>query len=196
MMNDSAGFFDQYGGGGGGAPSFYFNEVGATIRGKVVSIRQMEQLDFSTKEPIPDPKRPGMNKQMLQMVLQTKLRNWDGVKKTPVDLDGVAQPASDDDGTRAVYVKGMMIGAVTDAIRKSGTSKLQIEVGADIAIKFNAEKESGKGNPTKLFVARYEPPAPGADLFADEARRADAETAQRQAEAPSFDDEDDDEIPF
>src|SRR5699024_1986567 len=72
---------------------------------------------FGTDNKIPDGK--GGFKKQLQVVLETTLRNWDGLKKTPTDQDGVEKPASEDTGSRAIYVKGWMIGPVSDAILKA-----------------------------------------------------------------------------
>jgi hypothetical protein len=55
--------------------------------------------------------------------------------------------------------------AIAEAIKEAGQSRL--EVGATLGVKFSGEKDTGKGNPLKLFKAQYEAPKAGAS-FEDE----------------------------
>src|SRR5699024_3220662 len=83
--SDASSFFSQVSGGGGGAPSFAFQKLGDTVKGRVVSCKMMDQTYFGTSDKIPDGK--GGYKKQLQVVLDTNLRNWEGLKKTPTDQD-------------------------------------------------------------------------------------------------------------
>lgn len=187
-------FFDSHsGGGGGGAPSFKHVEVGDTVAGEIVSMRQMDQTHYSgplAGQPIPDEKRGG-NKKQLQIVLRTNLRNWAGCGDVPpTDRDGNPQPPSEDEGMRAIYVRGWMTGAVTDAVREAGA--MYPDVGGQLAVRLIEAHDKKKQNPKK-YDAKYKAPAPGADMFADEAVQADA---RAQASAPAPATNLDDEVPF
>src|SRR5699024_9152771 len=77
-----------------------------------------------------------------------------GLKKTPTDQDGVEKPASEDTGSRAIYVKGWMIGPVSDAILKATNGERNFPVAGDIlAVQFSEETPTNKGNPLKKFAA-------------------------------------------
>ena len=185
-------FFNNHGGGGGGgAPSFKHVNVGDTVVGEIVSMREMDQTHYSGPnqgQPIKDEKRGG-NKKQLQVVLRTELRNWQGCEPSK-DMDGNPQPASEDEGMRAIYVRGWMTGAVQDAVRKAG-EKFP-EVGGKLAVKLIEAHDTRKQNPKK-YEAKYKAPTPGAGMFAEEAVQADAkQAAQQSTPAESMDDE----IPF
>ena len=191
--NDAASFFSSFTG-GGGAPSFAFQNLGDTVKGRVVSSKMMDQTKFGTDEKIPDGK--GGFKKQLQVVLETSLRNWDGIKKTPTDEDGQPRPASEDTGSRAIYVKGWMIGPVADALLKATGGERNFPVAGDIlAVKFSEETPTNKGNPLKKFAANAKAAPDGFGDFA-EAQEEKTAAATSAAEAPSLDDDDDVEIPF
>lgn len=193
-MNDASSFFDTHSGGGGGAPSFKHTNVGDTVSGEIVSMREMDQTHYSgplAGQPIADEKRGG-NKKQLQVVLRTELRNWQGCEPSK-DQDGNPEPASNDEGMRAIYVRGWMIGAVADAVRAAGAK--YPEVGGTLAVRLIEAHDTKKQNPKK-YDARYKAPAPGAGMFAEEAVQADAQAAQAQAASPTQAAELDDEIPF
>lgn len=182
-MTDAMGFFDAHSGGGGGAPSFKHVNVGDTVSGEIVSMREMDQTHYSgplAGQPIKDEKRGG-NKKQLQIVLRTELRNWQGCEPSK-DVDGNPQPPSEDEGMRAIYVRGWMIGAVADAVRAAGAK--YPEVGGTLAVRLTEAHDTRKQNPKK-YDARYKAPAPGAGMFADEAVQADAQAAQESAGAPT-----------
>jgi hypothetical protein len=67
----------------------------------------------------------------------------------------------------AVYPKkgSTMAQAIAEAIKKAGQA--QLVRGATLGVKFSGEKDTGKGNPLKLFTALYEPPANGASFEDD-----------------------------
>lgn len=194
MSYDSevSGFFNENAGGGGGAPSFKHENVGDTVSGEIVSMREMDQTHFSgplAGQPIKDEKKGG-NKKQLQVILATSLRNWDGVSRTPTDQDGNPEPASNDDGARAIYVRGWMTGAVLDAVRAKGEKFPR--VGGRLAVQLTEAHDKQKQNPKK-YRAKYEPPAAGAGMFEEAAVQADAQQAAQQSQsAPVLDDE----IPF
>lgn len=200
-MNSADDFFDTYAPeGGGGAPSFHFGNLGDTVKGKIVSLRQMDQTYFGTKTPIPDPKRPGQNKKQLQVILETPLRNWEGCKNNQSsDQDGNLRPPSEDTGARAIYIKGWMIGAVADAVAKATDGKERApRVGGMLAVQFSEAEPTNKGNDLKKYAANYKAPAVGAELFED-AEEEKTTNAVAAANAPSMsldDDEDDIEVPF
>lgn len=191
-MNDASSFFDTHSGGGGGAPSFKHTNVGDTVSGEIVSMREMDQTHFSGPkqgQPIYDEKK-GTVKKQLQVVLATSLRNWDGVSRTPTDQDGNPEPPSNDDGARAIYVRGWMTGAVLDAVRAKGEKFPR--VGGRLAVQLTEAHDKQKQNPKK-YRAKYEPPAAGAGMFEEAAVQADAQQAAQQSQsAPVLDDE----IPF
>lgn len=192
-VSSSQDFFNTYSGeGGGGAPAFKFQSLGDTVKGVVVSTRPMEQTVFGSNppKPIPDPKRPGQNKMQLQVILETKLRNWAGCNPGK-DRDGNPEPADADTGSRALYVKGWMIGALADAVSTATKGERRHLIPGDkVAVQFSESVDTGKGNPLKKFSANVVPTAAGAEMF-DESEEERA-VAPVDAGAMSFDDDDDD----
>ena len=153
--------------GGNFAPSFKFDQIGANVAGEILSIDQQDQTDFDdpTKKLYDD---RGNVKQQLQIILQTPLRNWQGVAKIPADQEtGQPQPPSMDDGRRAVYVKGWMIGAVGDAVEKATGLRAAPQVGGRLAVRFAKTQppRSGRGQDMKLYEAVYVPPNPSDPMF-------------------------------
>ena len=196
-INSSQDFFDTYAGeGGGGAPAFKFQSLGDTVKGVVVSTRPMEQTVFGSNppRPIPDPKRPGQNKMQLQVILETNLRNWEGCNPGK-DRDGNPEPASADTGSRAIYVKGWMIGAIKQAVLEAtGKERGHLLPGDKIAVQFSESVDTGKGNPLKKFSANVVPTSKGAELF-NQAEEEGASVAPANASAMSLDDGDDEIAP-
>ena len=153
--------------GGNFAPSFKFDPIGANVAGEILSIDQQDQTDFDdpTKKLYDD---RGNVKQQLQIILQTPLRNWQGVSRIPSDQEtGQPQPPSMDDGRRAVYVKGWMIGAVGDAVEKATGLRAAPQVGGRLAVRFAKTQppRSGRGQDMKLYEAVYVPPNPSDPMF-------------------------------
>ena len=153
--------------GGNFAPSFKFDQIGANVAGEILSIDQQDQTDFDdpTKKLYDD---RGNVKQQLQIILQTPLRNWQGVAKIPADQEtGQPQPPSTDDGRRAIYVKGWMIGAVGDAVEKATGLRAAPQVGGRLAVRFAKTQppRSGRGQDMKLYEAVYVPPSPSDPMF-------------------------------
>lgn len=205
MSNDNAmseDFFGTYGGGSGGsgAPSFKFARKGDTVKGTVKSLRQTDQTYFSGPDagkPIPDEKRPGQNKQQIVATLETNLRNWEGVARIPRDEDGNDLPASEDTGSRAIYIKGWMIGAIGDAVRAATNGERRgLYVGDQIAVALIEEHDSARQTPKK-YKANVKPAAVGAELF-DQAEDERTDKAVASAGEPNLNlgDDDEVEVPF
>ena len=67
-----------------------------------------------------------------------------------------------DSGTTVWVKEGTMARAVAKAVQDAGATSL--DEGGKLAIVFTEEQDTGKGNPLKLYEAKYEPPAKGADV--------------------------------
>lgn len=126
--------------GGGGAPSAKFKTIGDTHRGVITGLQVRQQLDFATKKPkFWDDGNPQMQ---LEVTIATEERD--------ATIDN-------DDGKRRIFVKGQMLAAVRDAVRKVGESGLR--EGGTFVVRYIADKPSGLGNDAKQFEAAYKPPA-------------------------------------
>lgn len=202
-IDSSESFFDTYSSEGGtGAPSFHFADKGDVVKGTVVSTKVTDQTVFNSNPPekIPDSKRPGQYKKQLVVVLDTNLRNWEGVNpksKSIRDEEGNKRPGSEDTGARAIYVKGWMIGAVGDAVKAATNgARKGVIPGDKLGVQLSEQVPTGKGNPMNKFTANCIAAPVGADLF-DEAENDAAEAkAATATEKPSLDLGDDDEPPF
>lgn len=143
---------------GSGAKSAKFPTVGTVVKGKIVEqpvLRQ--QTDFTTGELLTwDDGSPRM-----QLVVKLATDERDPGE-------------TDDDGTRALYVKGEMRKAIADALKKAG--KTGLAVGGTLAVKYTGDgPKPAKGFAPKLYAAQYEPPAAGEDFFAAPAASAAAD---------------------
>lgn len=130
---------------GGGSKSASFENVGDTITGTVVSTEVRQQTDLQGNPRVWDNGDPQM-----QLVVQ---------------LQTTERADADDDGIRAVYVKGSKkIGsrslhdAVASAVRTSGAKGL--EAGGTLTVRFvGTEPSSTRGfNDRKLYEATYAAP--------------------------------------
>lgn len=153
-------------------------QVGGKIVGEILSMAKQDQKDFVTGDPIPDGK--GGNKQELKVVLQTEYRNWDKVAKVPEDDDKKPMADSEDDGRRAIYVRGWMIGAIGDAVKKATGNPGGPKVGGKLGVKVTELVDTTKGNPFPKYEAVYTPPA-ASDGFFEESQAA----APAQATTPT-----------
>ncbi len=127
---------------GGGARSFKFETVGQVAKGTILGLDMQQQRDFKTQQPkYWDDGKPMMQ---LRVLLATDERD---------------PQAADDDGQRAVYLKGESQKAVKAAVVDAGAKS--IEVGGILALAFTGLGEK-KGNldPPKLYRAQYKPPVP------------------------------------
>lgn len=123
---------------GGGIKSAKFDEVGKVVKGIIQALAMQQQRDFKTGQAkFWDDGRPMMH---LRTVVVTDER------------DG-----PDDDGLRALYLKGESQKAVREAVRASGAKS--IEVGGTLALQFTGLGEKKKNlDPPKLYKAQYKPP--------------------------------------
>lgn len=162
---------------GGGTKSAKFDRIGDEVSGTIASPPEVrQQTDMTTGKPkVWDNGDPVMQ---LVVRLQTDQRD-------PADPD--------DDGVRAVYVKGSkkpesksLHAAVAGAVRASGAKSL--EVGGRLTVRFVGEgvAERRGFNPPKHYEATYVPPAAGF-LGADQpvAQQQPAQQAAPAAAAPA-----------
>jgi hypothetical protein len=130
----------------GGVPSAKFATPGTTVAGTVAREPEVQQQrDFTSGEAkFWDDGKP---MQQLQVILATSERD---------------PQVPDDDGQRAVYVKGNLLKAVREAIRKSGANG--IKIGGTLTVTYTGDGESTRRgmNPPKLYAATYTPPAAAA----------------------------------
>jgi hypothetical protein len=130
----------------GGVTSAKFSAIGASIAGTIAREPEVQQQrDFTSGElKFWDDGKP---MQQLQVILDTSERD---------------PSIPDDDGQRALYVKGNMQKAVKEAIRKAGAPG--IAVGGRLTVTYVADGEASKKglNPPKLYSATYTPPAAAA----------------------------------
>jgi hypothetical protein len=126
--------------------------LGTVIQGVILSKTVRQQTDFATKKP--KFYEDGNAANQLVVIVQTTLR--EEIKDPDTGVVKVAQ--DNDDGKRAFYIKGQMKAATRDAVRAAGAKGL--EIGGTLAIKWDSNKPSGKGNPLKVYKVAYK--APGA----------------------------------
>ncbi len=138
--------------------------VGKTVSGTIVAVHPAEpQTDIQTKEVIVD-KRTGKVKTQVRIELKTDERDPE------IEYD---------DGTRTLYVKGWMKGAVGDAVRKAGASGAP-KIGGTLSVTLTHTVPSDVPgfNPQNRFSAEYTPPSgAGADTFFDEGAQSVSTTA-------------------
>ena len=172
--------------GGNYAPSFKFGDIGANVAGTILSLEQQDQTDYKDRDKKLYDKK-GNVKQQLQIILETPLRNWQGVARIPADPDTQQPlPPSKDDGRRAIYVKGWMIGAVGEAVEKATGRRGAPQVGGKLAVRFAKTRPSRdpQDNDIKLYEARYEPPSPADQMFAQQQPAPQQAPQQWQQPAP------------
>lgn len=131
--------------GSGGTSASFAGTPPITHKGKVIAESMQQQRDLSTGEK----------------------KFWDVEQTEPmmqlvVTLDtGVIDPTiEDDDGVRKIYAKAQMLGAIRDAVKKSGYRGKTL-VGGNLAVKYVKDGETTKRgfNPPKIYAALYEPPS-------------------------------------
>lgn len=124
-----------------GTKAFKFDEIGATAKGTIVSLEMQQQRDIKDNTPKwwDDAKTQPM--MQLRVVLQTDERDGE-----------------DDDGHRALYVRGNMQQAVRDAIKAAGATT--IEEGGTLAVQYTGNGTASKPgfNPPKEYRSQYAPP--------------------------------------
>lgn len=151
---------------GGGLAAAKFPTVGTTITGRIVRKPEArQQTDIETGEPLTfangDPR--------MQIVVNLATAERDPDKP-------------EDDGERALYIKGNMLNAIRDAVRKTGAAGL--EVGGTLTVTYtgDGEKKNRAFNAPKLYTATYVPPAAAT---ANEVLMAAPATAAQQPQWPA-----------
>lgn len=132
---------------GGGGKSASFENIGDTVTGTIVSTEVQQQTDISDGKPL-------------------TWDNGDPRMQLVVRLQTTARDDDDDDGIRAVYVRGSkragsrsLHDAVASAVRASGAKGL--EAGGTLTVTHTGTEPSAtRGfNPRKLYSATYKPPS-------------------------------------
>lgn len=161
-MSSSDDFF------GGGQPTLKFEAMGVVKGGRIVRVGDpMQQRDFATGAPKfwdKDQREPMMQ---LPIELQTDERD--------AEIPG-------DDGVRTLYVKGDLKRAVKEAMQKAGVRQGAPKVGGTLKVVWTSEEPSGKGNPKKLWAAKYTAPAAGEGFFGDNAMQQAEQRAKAQGD--------------
>lgn len=154
---------------GGGTPSAKFPQIGATVSGIIAGARKTQQTDFKTKLP-------------------KTFTNGDPMMQLVVTLTGTGQydpTIPNDDGTRAVYIKGaQMTDAVRTAVTQAGAAGL--DVGGRLTLQYVGDgvpSEPGL-NPPKHYAVAYQPPSPVADAAGFLAPQNGGAVAPQQQFAP------------
>lgn len=125
---------------GGGAPSAKFPTPGTTVKGTIEDAVLSQQTDLDGKPKTWDDGNPRMQ---VVVTLATDERD------ASVD---------DDKGTRRVFIKGQMLSALKDALKKAGAKN--IEVGGTLAVRYTEDEASTKTgyNAKKVYVCQYKAP--------------------------------------
>jgi hypothetical protein len=133
---------------GGGVISAKFEKKGTKISGVIARKPELQQQrDFNSKKPLAWD--DGSPRQQVKVILATDAKE------------------DDDNGERALYLKGGMLKAVQAAVKKAGAKGL--ETGGKLAIKYTGDGEKkGNLNAPKLYAALYEAPDPMAQAAASE----------------------------
>lgn len=142
---------------GSGIKSAQFPNRGDQVVGAVTREPEVQQqVDYDTNKPLFW--EDGKPRLQAKIVLQTGERD-------PEDPQ--------DDGMRAVYIKGQLQKAVAAAVRAAGATR--IEVGGLLTVTYMAdgEKKSAKLNAPKIYTAEYVKP----DVVTQVADPVDAGTA-------------------
>ncbi|MFC5744795.1 hypothetical protein [Actinomadura rugatobispora] len=152
----------------GGTTSAKFPAIGTTVTGTIAREPEVQQQkDFQSGEL--KYWNDGKPMQQLMIVLATDERD---------------PSVPDDDGERAVYVKGQMQKAVKEAIRKSSASG--IAVGGTLTITYTADGEAKRGfNPPKVYTATYAPPSAATDFLNSGNSQEQQPAAPQAAPAPA-----------
>lgn len=145
-----AGFFS------GGGKAAKFPTKGTTIAGTITAVHPPEpQTDFETRQPIP-------GKTQVRIELSTETRDPE------IEFD---------DGSRTLYIRGWMTGAIGEALRKAGVKEPQI--GGTLSVTYTSD-----GAPTrpglqgpKQYSATYTPPAASTGGFFNNGQEAPAPAA-------------------
>lgn len=151
----------------GGVKSAKFEKIGAKISGVIARKPELQtQRDFDKGTPLTwDDGKP---RQQVKVVLLTD-QNDD----------------EDDNGERAIYLKGGLMKAVRAAI--SAAKAKGLETGGKLAVKYIKDGEKkGKLNPPKIYTAKYEAPDPMAAVAADEEKAAPSDDGKEDGDDLDF----------
>ena len=135
--------------GGGGGRSAKFENPGDKVSGEILSVESKQQTDLDGNPKTWD--------------------NGDPMWQVVVVLATDEREDDEDDGRRAVYLKGSRkyastATAVAEAVKAAGAKTL--EVGGTLALAYTGDGEPTKRgfSAPKLYQAAYKPPVAGVDL--------------------------------
>jgi len=129
----------------GGIPSAKFPTIGTKVGGRILAEpSSRQQTDAKTQEP----KFFKSGEPMMSVVVRLQ-----------TDERDVMRP--DDDGERALYIKGKAMKSVREAVRRTGAKRL--EVGGYLALTYVADEAPTGGllSGAKVYTAEYVRPNPG-----------------------------------
>lgn len=127
---------------GGGLAAAKFPTIGTSITGRIVRKPEVrQQTHIETGEPLTFAN--GDPRMQIIVSLATEEREADN---------------PDDDGERALYIKGNMLGAIRDAVRKASAKGLEVGGVLTVAYIADGEKKNKAFNAPKLYNATYVPP--------------------------------------
>lgn len=132
-------------------PSFTFKRVGDKVRGVVLrsNIVDVRQDDGTTRQ---------------KLVVDLDVQKAKGGRVVK-DADGIVTGVDDITPGTTVTVwlnKGFGIGAISDAVKKAGSSTLAD--GGLLTVELVEKRDVGRAMPANVFAAVYEPPTSGTDL--------------------------------
>lgn len=124
---------------GGGAKAAKFPAPGTTVTGAIVREPEVvQQTEFGTGRPL----------------------FWDDGKprnQLVVQIQTEARDDADDDGVRAIYIKGKSLtGAVREAVKTAGAPGL--ELGGVLSVTYTGDGKAERGMPPKLYTSQYRRP--------------------------------------
>ena len=125
--------------GSGGPPAFKFDEIGKVAKGKVRAATKAQAVEYGTGKPETYPD----GNPVMQVVITVE---------------------ADDGEEFRIFAKGQMRAAIGDALRQAECS---LEVGGELAVKFDHEEPTNFGSKKKVYVARYTAPVAAAVSAAD-----------------------------
>lgn len=175
-------FFSQ--GGGAGAPSFEFSAPGVAVLGRIA--RQKVVPKTQPNNPMQELDKRGNPLWQVNVVLDTELRGWQGIKTTPTTPDGQPLNPAEDNGERQIYLWYTLREAVEKAIAAAG--RTFPEDGWWLGVKVTGAKPNPKGgNPIKEYVAYYAPTREAlmATIRGQAPQQQAAPPAQQQAAPPA-----------
>lgn len=188
MTDNTTDFFDNAGG-GAGAPSASLKNVNDNVTGEIVEMFKKDYVPFGKTEPEKDESEPDGKRKQLVIILQTALRNWQGVSKVPkvdpADPNSAEKAPSEDDGKRAIYVpnRSNLQYAIGKAVTAAG-SGVKFSTGGQLGVRIFNLKDTGKGNPLKEHEARYVAPSAGDGFFGGQPQQSAPAPQQSAPPAP------------